>query len=101
MASEYEVIKIVKPTKLELDRIKKDMGLPSYSQVITTLVEHQKAREELKQELLEYLIQESSKVFGTYFYQLLFNLAKQIPKPMSEITLNDLSEVMQKKLVPP
>jgi hypothetical protein len=42
VTTEYDTIKILRPTRRQLDDLKRSMGFPSYSQVITTLVERQK-----------------------------------------------------------
>jgi hypothetical protein len=96
MASTYDTIKVLHPTRLELDKIKKSHGLPSYNQVITMLVERKSSKDEVVNEISKDLAKISSEVFGTLLLQFIFEMAKKVNKPLSEITVNDLLEIAKK-----
>lgn len=95
VTTEYDTIKILRPTRRQLDDLKRSMGFPSYSQVITTLVERQKTKEDVVEQLSKDLAEESSKVFIQLLYQFMFSIASQIPKPLAEITLAEIFKVIQ------
>src|SRR5215212_8819340 len=97
LASQYDTIKLLRPTRKRLDDLKRSMGYPSYSQIITALVERQKTKEDTINEIRKELAEEASKAFASLFYDLILNLAKEVQKPMTEITLIDLYDIMQKK----
>lgn len=97
MTTEYSVVKIPNSTRLELDRIKKSNGLPSYSQVITMLTERQKAKEEIINEVTKGLAEQSIKILLTLSYQLMLGMAKDIQKPLHQITLEDMYNSIQKR----
>ncbi len=97
MATEYDTIKLVRPTRLELDKLKKSMGLPSYSQTISALVEHQKVKEEIINEIKKDLAEESTKIIANLFYRFALDIMKDIKKPPAETTLLDLINIITKK----
>lgn len=96
MASTYDTIKVLRPTRLELDKIKKSHGLPSYNQVISMLVERKNSKDEVVNEISKDLAKISSEVFATLLLQFIFEMAKKVDKPLSEITINDLLEIVKK-----
>jgi predicted CopG family antitoxin len=94
---QYDTIKIRRPTRQQLDELKTSMGYPSYSQIISALVERQKAKDETIEQLRKELGEEAGKIFARMFYELLFSLATETNKPIPQITLTDLFQVIQKK----
>jgi hypothetical protein len=89
---QYDTIRVRRQTREQLDTLKKSMGYPSYSQLLSSLVETQKARDDM----IDQLKKEVSQVTYT-FYDLLIQMAADIDKPMSEIRLNEVFQLMQKK----
>ncbi|MGA8081168.1 MAG: hypothetical protein WB988_04845 [Candidatus Nitrosopolaris sp.] len=89
---QYDTIRVRRQTREQLDTLKKSMGYPSYSQLLSSLVETQKARDDM----IDQLKKEVSQVTYT-FYDILIQMAADIDKPMSEIRLNEVFQLMQKK----
>ncbi|MGI0081165.1 MAG: hypothetical protein ACRECH_16265 [Nitrososphaerales archaeon] len=95
----YETIKVLKGTKDDLDKYKRANNLPSYSQAITVLVERQKAKQEVMNEISKEIAEEASKVIARLFYEFAFDVAKKSNKPVSSITLDDITGSL-KSMVP-
>ena len=96
MTAEYETIKVLRSTKDELDRFKRDNDLPSLSQAVTVLVERQKGRQQVMDEMSNKIAEEGSKIIAKLFYELAFDIAKNTNKPITSITLDDMVEAMKK-----
>jgi hypothetical protein len=95
MSVAYETIKVLKTTKNELDRYKRANNYPSYSQAITVLVERNKAKGEVMNEISKEIAEEASKVVARLFYEFVFDVAKKTNKPFSSITLDDITTAIK------
>lgn len=73
------------------------MWYPSYSQIVSALVERQKSKDETIEQLRKELGEEAGKLFARMFYELLFSIVTETNKPIPQITLTDLFRVIQKK----
>ncbi len=93
--TEYETVKVSRVVKADLDRIKIEMGLPSSSQTVTTLIQQYKTKREIIDEIKKDLVEEASKIIIMQFYHKIFEILGQINKPASEITLFDLVDILK------
>lgn len=97
MTAEYETIKVLRATKDQLDMFKRANDLPSLSQAVTVLVERQKGRQEVMDEMTKKIAEEGSKVIVKMFYELALEIASKTSKPFTAITLDDMVNVVKSR----
>jgi hypothetical protein len=93
----YDSIKVAHPVRLELDKIKIEMGLTSCGQTVTALIQRHKTKQEIISEIKKDLAEESTKIITTQFYRKIIDIFKHIDKHPSQITLADLMDMIVKK----
>jgi predicted CopG family antitoxin len=94
---EYDTIKIRKPARQQLDSMKRSMGYPSYSQIISALLERQSYKDEIINELKSELVEEASKILIDKLFNILMQLIFEINKPPQDITVKELFTALEKR----
>jgi len=97
--SEYSTIQVPKSTKDKIEEYRRKYGYPSYSQAVTALVERHDIAEDIKNTLVEEMRKEITKEaigeITNQFYRLLFDVVGKLNKPISQTTIDDVSNALR------
>lgn len=85
----YTSIKVLPEAKRTLDKVKLRYEVPSYTQAVTLLARQENFREEFVQTVTP----EISRIILTELYKLFLHLISQVNKTPNEITLKDFIDV--------